>query len=43
VLERLKLALALLRESWGADDGRDGRVQRVGNSDALDALGYGGD
>ncbi len=43
VLERLKRALAELRKGWGADDARDGRVQRVGNTDALDALGYGGD
>lgn len=43
VVERLRSALERLRAQWGADDERDGRVQRVGNQDALDALGYGGD
>jgi len=43
VVERLRNALTGLRARWGADDERDGRVQRVDNQDALDALGYGGD
>ena len=43
VVERLRGVLESLRASWGADDERDGRVQRVDNQDALDALGYGGD
>ena len=43
VVERLRAELEALRARWGADDERDGRVQRVDNPDALDALGYGGD
>lgn len=40
---RLRSELERLRARWGADDERDGRVQRVDNADALKALGYGGD
>lgn len=43
VVERLRNGLTGLRARWGADDERDGRVQRVENQDALDQLGYGGD
>ncbi len=43
VLERLRGELERLRARWGADDERDGRVWRVDNQDALDALGYGGE
>jgi len=42
VVGRLRGELERLRSRWGADDERDGRVQRVGNADALNALGYGG-
>ena len=39
-LKRLKAELTAFRARWGADDERDGRVGKVGNIDALKALGY---